>query len=1253
MGVVALAWLNTLGVVVMVLVLSVVLCTARRHKCMRNPSHIALPTCEMTCSVHIALFLHVIFLHLQSCYDCTEKNPAHSLCTHCNKWLCSTCAEQHRHSKGAGDHYLPGSQRASSGTDASCGNLLFCPIHSQETLRLFCETCDALMCRHCLLLEHKDHRFRRLDEALQNQRVLLENVITQVEEKKLGVQTAGKQIEDRLFEIKHMHRKVENQIKMTKMVIINELNKRINALLEQLEKITSEKQHKFEQQLQSVLVLNRQLEHVQNFINWAMYGKNSIPFLFSKELIVYQMQRLLETNCGSDCGRPLKLRFNWEPSYWSKQITNLGTIVTEGGQAPQTEVPSYGAVEDVQPSYYQSHHPASTPHAGAVTNSQTFPSTVHCPTPVCCTHCYTLPSVTKGQNTISGVNHHPPAFPHPTGIKQQSVQPMQYNKEQRCTSRPLRVIQPWLTHQPHAEHESSSYWSENQQKPQLPPAIQNVPPVCSVTTQDFGQVHTTLPLSTPSMQVPSVQMQLGPVHSVNHIQQQRHQQPALCQSEAAHEQVMHHSLDIINQQFELEQMQKGLELLLQSQPSNMQLNQSKQPQHVQQTIVGQINYIVRQPAAVSMQTPEEVPQVCDDSISPAHTVDLSPVTNSPGNMQSQSIADEIIAAVESDACRMNQFSANPVRKRSASVSFPNASDLELSSPRLSRSVDPQMPAVSCQFFGQPQDTEFSPDTETERMTRYSAEEGDVSEELHLGESDHLATSTAHLGNAICKVENEDFSCGNINTDLGNESSNTLSEFVLPLENMFEEPINLSIKKCVPTDTSVTAKKSRPVLQPVPIKQLKNEADESSSFQEPFAEDIKQNENLSRSEPKETKIPYVRLERLKICAPNSGELPVFKVQPQNKDEDGSLRLLIKYGAQSKSMSIKVNPESPYPNHHSPTASDIGPLPTSMCGSETLSQVSPQTPPRSLHQLPQQVKPFSRVSSFTVGAQESRIPMDLSIGSIGHTNDRTAEFKMNVGPPTMKKTSEDPNQIENEDFCAVCLNGGEMLCCDHCPKVFHLSCHVPALLSFPGGEWVCTLCRNLNKPDVEYDCDNIRYYRENLSEQGNLPSLEEYDQRKCEKLVLSLCCNNLSLPFQEPVSPLARHYFQIIKRPMDLSIIREKLQKRNVPHYATPEELAFDMRLMFWNCAKFNYPDSEVAIAGRKLEMFFENMLKESYPDKIFPLPQEEDSDSEEIDNESCPMNFKGFHWPSYGAECIQPKRRKRHTLSQKAKEFPLC
>lgn len=63
--------------------------------------------------------------------------------------------------------------------------------------------------------------------------------------------------------------------------------------------------------------------------------------------------------------------------------------------------------------------------------------------------------------------------------------------------------------------------------------------------------------------------------------------------------------------------------------------------------------------------------------------------------------------------------------------------------------------------------------------------------------------------------------------------------------------------------------------------------------------------------------------------------------------------------------------------------------------------------------------------------------------------SVDQKLSNGISTMKKSpvTQEVNPIENEDFCAVCLNGGELLCCDRCPKVFHLSCHVPALLSFP--------------------------------------------------------------------------------------------------------------------------------------------------------------------------------------------------------------
>uniref|UniRef100_A0A8D0GEL5 RING-type E3 ubiquitin transferase n=1 Tax=Sphenodon punctatus TaxID=8508 RepID=A0A8D0GEL5_SPHPU len=188
--------------------------------------------------------------------------------------------------------------------------------------------------------------------------------------------------------------------------------------------------------------------------------------------------------------------------------------------------------------------------------------------------------------------------------------------------------------------------------------------------------------------------------------------------------------------------------------------------------------------------------------------------------------------------------------------------------------------------------------------------------------------------------------------------------------------------------------------------------------------------------------------------------------------------------------------------------------------------------------------------------------------------------------------------NEDWCAVCQNGGELLCCEKCPKVFHLSCHVPTLMNFPSGEWICTFCRDLSKPEVEYDCDNPCHVSEKRKLEG-YTGLAPIDRRKCERLLLYLYCHEMRLAFQDPVPPTVPDYYKIIKKPMDLSTIKKRLQVYH-PLYTKPEDFVTDFRLIFQNCAEFNEPDSEVADAGMKLEIYFEELLKNLYPDRKFPV-----------------------------------------------------
>uniref|UniRef100_A0A673M1F6 Chromodomain-helicase-DNA-binding protein 4-like n=1 Tax=Sinocyclocheilus rhinocerous TaxID=307959 RepID=A0A673M1F6_9TELE len=57
--------------------------------------------------------------------------------------------------------------------------------------------------------------------------------------------------------------------------------------------------------------------------------------------------------------------------------------------------------------------------------------------------------------------------------------------------------------------------------------------------------------------------------------------------------------------------------------------------------------------------------------------------------------------------------------------------------------------------------------------------------------------------------------------------------------------------------------------------------------------------------------------------------------------------------------------------------------------------------------------------------------------------------------------DDGEVEEEDdhhmeFCRVCKDGGELLCCDTCPSSYHLHCLNPPLPDIPNGEWICPRC-----------------------------------------------------------------------------------------------------------------------------------------------------------------------------------------------------
>ncbi|XP_063757065.1 chromodomain-helicase-DNA-binding protein 3 isoform X2 [Eleginops maclovinus] len=59
---------------------------------------------------------------------------------------------------------------------------------------------------------------------------------------------------------------------------------------------------------------------------------------------------------------------------------------------------------------------------------------------------------------------------------------------------------------------------------------------------------------------------------------------------------------------------------------------------------------------------------------------------------------------------------------------------------------------------------------------------------------------------------------------------------------------------------------------------------------------------------------------------------------------------------------------------------------------------------------------------------------------------------VGVPAGAEEEDD----DHMEFCRVCKDGGELLCCDTCTSSYHIHCLNPPLPEIPNGEWLCPRC-----------------------------------------------------------------------------------------------------------------------------------------------------------------------------------------------------
>ncbi|KAG0289366.1 hypothetical protein BGZ98_003852 [Dissophora globulifera] len=175
---------------------------------------------------------------------------------------------------------------------------------------------------------------------------------------------------------------------------------------------------------------------------------------------------------------------------------------------------------------------------------------------------------------------------------------------------------------------------------------------------------------------------------------------------------------------------------------------------------------------------------------------------------------------------------------------------------------------------------------------------------------------------------------------------------------------------------------------------------------------------------------------------------------------------------------------------------------------------------------------------------------------------------------------------------------------------------------------------------------------VKKKGSLKWKSDPQLRYCHSILRDFAKKSnaeFMFPFMEPVDYVKLNipdYPKVIKNPMDLGTIRQKLEADEYDNAAMFEA---DVRLVLWNCFKFNPPETPVHAMGRRMEALFNEKWAERPAPPTPPRAVEEpvvESEEEEVDSSDEKIAEMERHLKTLAEKLKQMKAAKKKEKTER-------
>ena len=194
---------------------------------------------------------------------------ATAFCRHCIEFICADCVRSHQRMKAFAGHKVSSLEDLKEGGAREIIAKLppppTCKVH-EEQAKIYCYDCKSLICRDCVVKDHKEHEYEFVKKAAPETKKKLTEQLVRLNEIQVGVRNAVKNLEETKSEIAAMGGSMITSIKQSFQELRDILDKRERELLAETAAVVEQKTNRLDVQQKKLEMCSGTIQSLVEFV---------------------------------------------------------------------------------------------------------------------------------------------------------------------------------------------------------------------------------------------------------------------------------------------------------------------------------------------------------------------------------------------------------------------------------------------------------------------------------------------------------------------------------------------------------------------------------------------------------------------------------------------------------------------------------------------------------------------------------------------------------------------------------------------------------------------------------------------------------------------------------------------------------------------------------------------------------------------------------------------------------------------------